>query len=607
MTVLNRLDLSHSPTALYHFNRSLEDLTGNGHDLGATVLRYTEFEPQHFGLAPGSDVRRSGYDAALDIAGEITVEVTGYFYSTPSGSIFASFTATGESDATNTQWQLSAESVSQLRWIQERSSAGTDDISVSTNADCALPRPHSRFHAAAVRDAFGVVRLYLNGRQHGDPSGVFSAPTGGTSAFLRVMFGSTAFGLDGLKITPTALTSAQIADSAEACLGVAPTTLGTLWVGATTDTTATVVARMAGPVAALALDVGGTPTSPQSTDSDNVARFDLTGLAPDTEYSIELPCGVSGKFRTHPAAAGDPASFLVAFSGDADTGATGAAFKAVRDADPLMFIHMGDMHYSNITSNAPALFHAAFDNVFASATQHRLYRNVATAYVWDDHDFGGNNADGTSASKPAAAAVYRSRVPHYSLAHSTAIYQTWDAGRVRFIMTDQRSEASVNTATDNPSKTMLGATQKAWFKNLIANSPGMLIVWICPRWFGNANHVDSWNSFSTERAELVDHIKANAHGRVVVLSADQHYVGIDDGTNVDHATGGGEPLRTFQCAPLDRAVSSLGGTWSHGNSNNNGVFGTMQVEDDGTDIDVTWTAWTSAGSALHTLSFTVTP
>lgn len=602
---MNRLDLSHSPVALYHFNRSAEDLSGNGLDLSGT-LNYTEFEPQHFGLAPGSNAQRSGYDALLAITGPVTLEVTGYFYSTPSGAIFASFTASGETLATNTLWQLSAHTASQLRWIHEFGSSGTDAVLLSTNADCSLPRLHSRFHAASVRDASGVVRLFLNGRQHGDPSAPFSAPTGGTSAFLRVMFGSTAFGLDGLKITPSALTPAQVAASAEYVLGAAPLVNGTLWVGATTHESAVVVARMTSHVTALTLDVSGTPTSPQTTDANNVARFELTGLTADTEYTIALPCGVAGKFRTHPVAAGNPAAFKVAFGGDCNAGSTHPVWQAILNQDPLQFIHLGDWGYPNITANSESAFHAAYDANFASVTQHRLCRNVATQHVWDDHDgAGGNNADGSAAAWPAACAVYRSREPHYYLPHTTAIYQTWDIGRVRFVMTDQRSQASPSAMTDGPSKSMLGATQKAWFKDLISNSADYLIVWICPRWFANANHMDSWNNYATERAELCDHIKANAHGRVVVIEADQHTLAIDDGTNVDHATGGGEPLRCFRAAPLDKTVSALASTYSHGEFNNNGQFGVMEVEDDGENIDVIWRGFDSTGTQLTSLSFTV--
>lgn len=607
---LSKFSTLHSPRALYDFgSRTCEDFSGNGLDLSGTAI-FREYQPQCFELAPGSDVQRPSYDPLLALTGDITVQVSGRMYGTPSSHVFASFTSSGETLATNTLWQLGANNSTQLRWIHEYGTTGQDSIFLSTGATEALPAPGSFFTAYAVREG-NVIRLGLNGRQHGVVSAALTAAAGGTSSLLRVMFGATSFSLHGLKIVPSALTPSQLVEEHMVVLGDygLPQTFGRLWVGGTTDTAATIVARMFGPVEDLELTVddGVTVFSMlQTTDANNVARFNLTGLSANTEYTYSLPSGTTGKFKTHPVVAGNPANFKVAFSGDAVVGSASPVFSTILATNPLMFIHMGDLHYQNIGTNNQGLFHAAFDDVFDSAPQHRLYRSVATSYVWDDHDYGGDNSNGSSASKPAVAAVYRSRVPYYPLVHTTAIYQTWDIGRVRFILTDQRSESSVNSATDNSSKTILGATQKAWFKNLIANSPGMLLVWICPRWFGNANHVDSWNSFSTERAELVDYIKANAHGRVVVLSADQHYIGIDDGSHVDHATGGGEPLPTFQAAPLDKTPSAIGGTWSHGNYNNNGQFGTMEVTDSGgSSIGVSWTGYNASGVVLTNYMFTV--
>ncbi len=345
-----------------------------------------------------------------------------------------------------------------------------------------------------------------------------------------------------------------------------------------------------------------------------MVKFALTGLTADTAYTYQVQLdgdlsGPIGSFQTHPAAAGVACDFTVAFSGDGNTNTLCPVFDAIRTQAPLMFLHLGDLHYQNIATNTPALFHAAYDVVQRVGTQGRLYRDVATAYVWDDHDYGANNSDGSSASKPAAAGAYRSRVPHYTLPHATAVYQTWDVGRVRFVMTDQRSEASANAATDNSSKTMLGATQKTWFKGILSGSPGMLIVWICPRWFGMpaSAGADHWGGFTTERTELADHIKANCPGRVIVLSADLHTAGLDDGTNHDFATGGGEPLPTFQAAALDQSPVSGGGTYSHGEYLTAGQYGTMAVVDfGGATVGVTWRAHSFAGATLATLAFSVT-
>lgn len=594
-----------STLGLFDFSlRTLEDFSGNGFDLEGTH-KFREVAPQVWELAPGSDVFRPVRDALLALTGEMTVEVTGTMYAAPGLLTLVGFFATGETLATNVQWLLGTQDAHRLRWLQEHGSTGTDAPTAplaALNANESLPAPGCDFIATGVRHSDGSVALYINGRLHAQ-SGPITAPAGGTSSVLRVMSGATAFGLRGIRISGVAMTPTEVSDSAATVLGTTPLTLGRLWVGAVTDTSATVVARMAGPVA----DVFGTPGSPIATDADNVARITLTGLDPDTAYDIELPCGVKGGFRTLPPA-NAPASFTIAFSGDNDASSNHRVFQAIVEKNPLMFWHLGDMGYPNPTTANPALFHANYDTCQASPGQHRLLRSRGIVYIPDDHESGPNDCDGTNITIPTACAVYRSRVPSYPLPDALGRWHTFDIGsRVRVIVTDQRAHASPNAMVDGPLKSMLGAAQKAWFKGIVANSPGMLLVWICPRWLANANHSDSWNNFAFERTELFDWCKIHSPGRVVGLEADKHSLGIDDGTNVDYATGGGGPIPWFRASPLDRPGTALSGTYSHGEFNSVGQFGLFRVDDDGTDIIVTWTGHDSTGAALVTHTLTVTP
>jgi phosphodiesterase/alkaline phosphatase D-like protein len=394
-------------------------------------------------------------------------------------------------------------------------------------------------------------------------------------------------------------------------------TVESMWLGAQTATGISVVVKMAA-ASTIVLDVSdgvGVVKSlgPTATDANNVVRFDVTGLATNVAHTCRVRnasgSAASGAFRTLPAAAGTACSYTIAFAGDAQSGSNHVVFDAVRAKTPLAFIHLGDLHYDNISTNTLASFHTSYNTVLSKSRQAQLYREVPTTYVWDDHDYGGNNANGASASKPAAATAYRARVPHYPLEESTGVYHAFDIGRVRFLVTDQRSAASANNATDNSSKTMLGTAQKTWFKAQLAASPSKLIVWICPRWFqpGTSVGADHWGGFSTERRELADHIKANCHGRVIVLSADLHTLGIDSGANEDFATGGGEPLPTFQAAALDQTPISFGAVFDQGGEfTNTGQFGTMQITDaGGSSISVVWRAFNSAGTQLTSYSFSV--
>lgn len=400
--------------------------------------------------------------------------------------------------------------------------------------------------------------------------------------------------------------------------------LVSLWTGALTDEgiSATVVidndttVRLA---VSTSSDLSSPTYSSLVASTNLAAKCSISGLTADTTYYYGAEIGgvldttTKGQFKTLPSSAAF--SFSCAFAGDSQSDTNHAVFDTIRGKAPRFFIHLGDLHYENISTDNDALFRAAYDAFLAQAKPHQLFREVPTAYVWDDHDFGANDSFGTSASKPAAATLYRERVPHYTLEDSDpegSIYHAFDVGRVMFIVTDQRSAASNKTATDNSSKTMLGATQKTWFKGLLSDAAndGKFFIWICPRVFGGVAtaSADHWGGFTTERTELADHIQTEAPGRLAVISADMHSLAIDDGSNHDFVTSGSEPLRTFQAAPLDQTGAQTwgGATYSEGQFLNNNLFGTMDIIDAGNGgLLVVWKGWNSGGSKLVEYQFAV--
>lgn len=352
--------------------------------------------------------------------------------------------------------------------------------------------------------------------------------------------------------------------------------------------------------------------------TSGVARFELSGLAANTQHycALEinsvLQLSTIGQFKTLPVGA---SSFKIAIAGDARTGSRADTFTRVLEQAPLLFIHLGDMHYENIDEARASRFRQAYRKVLASPTQAELYQRVPTVYVWDDHDYGANDADGSSVTRDTACEIYREQVPHLPLEEAGptgSIYHSFEIGRCVFIVMDQRSEASPKGSTDDAAKTMLGAAQKAWVKSVLSDvaNASKLFVLICPRlWGGVATAgADHWGGFTTERTELCDYIQANCPGRVCVISADMHSLAIDDGTNHDFVTTGSEPLPTFQVSPLDQGEpkSYGGGTYSEGKFNGDNQFGVMEVTDSGgATITVDWSGYDSAGQLLVSHQFVV--
>ncbi|HTG13852.1 MAG TPA: alkaline phosphatase D family protein [Blastocatellia bacterium] len=384
------------------------------------------------------------------------------------------------------------------------------------------------------------------------------------------------------------------------------------WVGGVTSAKATIKAGLAnGLTAQLVLSQNSDLSSPSqfsptalSVSSEmTVMAFALTGLQPGQQFHYALRINGSiaterqGRFRTFPVE-GNPASFTFACAGDAKGGelffssfSNHRVFDLIRLADPLFFIHLGDLHYDNIGSTKIAAHVDGYRGVLKEERQARLYRNVPLAYTWDDHDFCGDASDGKSKGRKAARLAYQRAVPHYPLVEGegdVAIYQPFTVGRVRFLLTDTRSERTPRKDPDSAAKSILGARQKQWLKDRLLEGRDQfpLQVWVnSVPWIGDPqvedNDTDAWFSYPTERNEMGSFIENNGITNVLMLCADAHMIAIDDGSNNRGTTGkGGFPV--LCAAPLDRPNSKKGKPFSHGIfDDHKGQYGLITVNDTG--------------------------
>ncbi len=436
------------------------------------------------------------------------------------------------------------------------------------------------------------------------------------------------------------------------------------WSGAVTPNSAWVKAKLVREGLNARLLVSKSPSfadpiyvGPQlsETNHGNVVDFRVANLQADTHYyyALEIDGRLerknSGEFGTLPPPG--PASFTMAFASCARTGSTSDVFDRIRENRPLFYMNMGDFHYLNIQTNDRTRFRAAYDTVLASPQQAELYRHVPFVYVWDDHDFGGNNSNRKASSHDAARVTYDEYVPHYSLPLAFdkgggPICQSFSVGRVKFILTELRSERDDVRKRDDARKSVLGPKQKEWFKKelLEANGKYPLICWVSTvPWIGKAGtnvyhavktnqfgliHLtnlvasassrtnrnrplpdeDHWGLFSTERREIADFIKANRIRGLCILHGDSHMLAADDGSNSDYATGGGRPIPVMCAGPLDQEPSLKGGPYSRGvyrMSKGEGGFGLLTITDRGNAIDVAFSGRNNKNEEKVSLRFSV--
>jgi phosphodiesterase/alkaline phosphatase D-like protein len=251
----------------------------------------------------------------------------------------------------------------------------------------------------------------------------------------------------------------------------------------------------------------------------------------------------------------------------------------------------------------------AFERNLEQPAQQRLFLNVPIAYVWDDHDFGGNDSSAVADSRFASRDVYGDYVPHYPLqqAGPVAISQAFTLGRVRFILLDTRSARTPDDMPDGPDKTMLGSAQVEWFKRELLRADGqypLIVVVSSVPWISQATEgADDWGGFATERREIANFISSNGIDGVVLFGGDAHMLAIDDGANSDYSDEGQAALPVFQAGALDRRGTAKGGPYSEGEYPGGGQFGVMTVTDTGgSSITVQWTGmnWKGETIVAHT-------
>lgn len=346
----------------------------------------------------------------------------------------------------------------------------------------------------------------------------------------------------------------------------------------------------------------------------NAVRLDLSGLTPLTTYNYAVELGgvpvtsgdLKGKFTTHPAPG--PASFKFSFASCGSyTNASQYVYEAIVNDAPLFFIHMGDMNYDNINSTDVANYRNTYTNQVTQGQMRRVCRAMGMNYIWDDHDFAGNDSDKNNIGRAAARQVYRERFPHYPLpagGPNAAIYQTYKVGRVQFILTDLRSERDPVAMTDDASKSIMGAEQKQWFKDQLAaarDAETPLIVWLSSVPFiSTASTGDGWGRFQTERREILEFIRDNRIQNICIISGDMHALALDDGTGT-HNYVAGVRVPVFHAAALAQVGSIKGGPYTVDGltvtpSDGLGRYGNLRIDDNGKNVSATYEGRIAIGS-----------
>ena len=311
-------------------------------------------------------------------------------------------------------------------------------------------------------------------------------------------------------------------------------------VGHVTDTTVRLWAKSSNE-AKLAFKIAETPdlnharviSGPQlRNDASFTGQVEVSQLKPATRYYYvpllddqPVLARPYPHFTTAPAA-NSPARLRVAFAscvGPRDVSAAAAFGEMAERGDFDVLLMLGDNHYGDTTDRdrlRDFLFMHRTVGGFEEIIRHR-----PTYAIWDDHDFGPNNSDGTAPGKQDSLDVFKQwwANPGYGLPDNPGCYYRFSRNGIDFFMLDVRYYRTPNKTVDDGTKTMLGQRQLAWLKEGLKNSTARFKIVCSGSEWQTMTQPDCWSSFARERQEIFDHIVNQNIGGVVLLSGDRHF------------------------------------------------------------------------------------
>ncbi|WP_374598361.1 alkaline phosphatase D family protein [Sphingosinicella sp.] len=241
------------------------------------------------------------------------------------------------------------------------------------------------------------------------------------------------------------------------------------------------------------------------------------------------------------ALAGETALSRIAFGSCAHQDKPQPIWDRVDAFDPQLFLFLGDNIYGD--TRDMAVLRAKYAKLAAKPGFQRLRRKTPCLAIWDDHDYGENDAGREYPMKQASKDIFldfwmepktsprRSRAGNYT---STIIGP--DGRRVQIIMPDNRwfrsgllgiteepKDRGPYLANSDPAATMLGAEQWDWLEAEFKKPAELRIFASSTQVLADAPGYEAWINYQADHQRLLDLIDFADVNGLIMISGDTHY------------------------------------------------------------------------------------
>jgi alkaline phosphatase D len=182
--------------------------------------------------------------------------------------------------------------------------------------------------------------------------------------------------------------------------------------------------------------------------------------------------------------------------------------------------------------------------------------------IWDDHDYGPNDADKSYELKEASRKVFMNNWLNPSFGENgQGVYTKFQYSDVDFFLLDDRWFRSADSMKDslnggpNPEKRMFGFQQIDWLKNALLMSKGTFKIIVTGSQVLNpVSPFDCFRKFPAEYYELMEFLRAEKITGVVFFTGDRHHSEV-----IKLPRAGTYALYDVTASPLTSGTHKFGG------------------------------------------------
>ena len=280
-------------------------------------------------------------------------------------------------------------------------------------------------------------------------------------------------------------------------------------------------------------------------EDDFALRLRLAGLEPGTRYRYQVsvdgkPAGELGAFTTQPLwqYRTEPPEFAVAIGSCAYVndqysrpgppwGGEFWIYDAIAAKNPDLMVWMGDNVYFREPEWTSLEGMSGRYRAYRAAPELRkLLRAAAHVAIWDDHDFGPNDSDGSFPLKESALEAHKRYWPNpsHGLPGVPGVFGLVTWGDADFFLLDNRFYRYPNRYPPTPEKAMFGRGQLEWLKQaLVASRATFKVIVAGGQLWNSRNKYESFFNYPAEQRALAEWLLERKVEGVLFLSGDRHF------------------------------------------------------------------------------------